>query len=184
MGASVHISHGIPWRAANGRCLPPASKSFNIPALTGAWGMIGDATSRENWLDALKNSNGLSSPAVLSVVAHIAAYRQGAPWLDALRTYLRANLEYIASRLNQAFPKLNWQASRKQPIWPGSICAALKMDDRCAAKGADRGAKSRHHAGDIYGAEGQGFIRLNAGCPRIKLERGVEGLIAALTSLM
>ena len=34
-----------------------------------------------------------------------------------------------------------------------------------------------------YGPEGNGFLRLNVGCPREKLERGVEGLIAALRSL-
>lgn len=37
--------------------------------------------------------------------------------------------------------------------------------------------------GDTYGDEGKGFVRLNAGCPREKLEKGVQGLIAALGSL-
>ncbi|MFP4884315.1 cystathionine beta-lyase [Klebsiella pneumoniae] len=37
--------------------------------------------------------------------------------------------------------------------------------------------------GYTYGPEGNGFLRLNVGCPREKLERGVEGLIAALRSL-
>jgi cystathionine beta-lyase len=42
-------------------------------------------------------------------VAHIAAYREGAAWLDALRGYLQENMRYIARELNQAFPELNWQ---------------------------------------------------------------------------
>lgn len=176
----------IPWHTvARGpwALFTSASKSFNIPALTGAWGMIGDATSRENWLDALKNSNGLSSPAVLSVVAHIAAYRQGAPWLDALRTYLRANLEYIASRLNQAFPSLNWHIPESTYLaWID--LRRTGVDDDALQKALIEEQKVAIMRGDVYGAEGQGFIRLNAGCPRIKLERGVEGLIAALTSLM
>lgn len=37
--------------------------------------------------------------------------------------------------------------------------------------------------GSTYGEEGAGFVRLNAGCPRVKLEKGVQGLIAALRSL-
>jgi len=145
--------------------------------------MIGDATSRENWLEVLKNSNGLSSPAVLSVVAHIAAYRQGAPWLDALRTYLRANLEYVASRLNQAFPSLDWQIPESTYLaWID--LRRLGVNDDALQKALIEEQKVAIMRGDVYGAEGQGFIRLNAGCPRVKLERGVEGLIAALTSLM
>ena len=37
--------------------------------------------------------------------------------------------------------------------------------------------------GYTYGAEGNDFIRLNAGCPRSKLEQGVERLIAGIRSL-
>jgi len=37
--------------------------------------------------------------------------------------------------------------------------------------------------GTTYGSEGRGFIRLNAGCPRVKLEQGVTRLIAALQKL-
>lgn len=53
-----------------------ASKSFNIPALTGAYGLIDDVTTREGYLNALKSRDGLSSPCVPALVAHIAAYRE------------------------------------------------------------------------------------------------------------
>ncbi|MGO0765960.1 transcriptional regulator, partial [Citrobacter freundii] len=71
--------------------LTSGSKSFNIPALTGAYGIIEDAQSRNDYLSALKGRDGLSSPAVLALSAHIAAYHQGASWLDALRDYLTSN---------------------------------------------------------------------------------------------
>lgn len=58
-----------------------ASKSFNISALTGAYGLINDLTAREAYLTALKNRDALSSPSVPALVAHIAAYRKGAPGL-------------------------------------------------------------------------------------------------------
>ncbi|MDG4870129.1 hypothetical protein P8631_19235, partial [Guyparkeria sp. 1SP6A2] len=53
---------------------------------------------------------------VLALVAHIAAYQQGEAWLDALRAYLEANLQYVADTLNAAFPTLNWQP-------PQAVCA-------------------------------------------------------------
>lgn len=89
--------------------LTSGSKSFNIPALTGAYGIIENSSSRDSYLSALKGRDGLSSPSVLALTAHIAAYQQGAPWLDALRVYLKDNLTYIADKMNSALPELNWQ---------------------------------------------------------------------------
>jgi cystathionine beta-lyase len=37
--------------------------------------------------------------------------------------------------------------------------------------------------GYTYGEEGNGFVRLNAGCPRSKLEQGVQRLIAGINTL-
>lgn len=52
--------------------LTSGSKSFNIPALTGAYGFISDDASREAYFQQLKARDGLSSPAVLAVAAHVA----------------------------------------------------------------------------------------------------------------
>jgi hypothetical protein len=37
--------------------------------------------------------------------------------------------------------------------------------------------------GDTYGPEGKGFIRLNVGCPRSKVDLGLDALIGALGEL-
>ncbi|MGL6176911.1 MAG: transcriptional regulator, partial [Vibrionaceae bacterium] len=37
--------------------------------------------------------------------------------------------------------------------------------------------------GDTYGVEGTGYVRLNVGCPRSKVERGLDALIGALGEL-
>ncbi|WP_318371556.1 MalY/PatB family protein [Enterobacter sp.] len=159
-----------------------ASKSFNIPALTGVYGIIPDQVTRSRYLSALKGRDGLSSPAVLSLVAHIAAYRQGAPWLDALRDYLAGNLNYIASALNTAFPVLNWQPPESTYLaWID--LRALNIDDAQLQNVLINEQKVAIMPGTTYGSEGHGFIRLNAGCPRVKLEQGVTRLIAALQKL-
>lgn len=158
------------------------SKSFNIPAFTGAYGLIDDAASREAYLTALKSRDGLSSPSVPALVAHIAAYREGAPWLDALRAYLQDNMRYIAQALNQAFPQLNWQPPQATYLaWID--LRPLGVDDRALQKALIEVQKVAIMPGYTYGEEGVGFVRLNAGCPREKLEKGVNGLIAALRAL-
>ncbi|WP_312984473.1 MalY/PatB family protein [Atlantibacter sp.] len=176
----------IPWSEVGGdryALFTSGSKSFNIPALTGAWGIITDATDRDAYLSALKGRDGLSSPAVLAVAAHIAAYRDGAPWLDALRRYLEQNMQYIAQRLNRAFPQLTWQPPEATYLaWID--LRALQIDDARLQKNLIEQQKVAIMRGDTYGDEGRGFVRLNAGCPRVKLEKGVEGLINAIRACM
>ncbi|MBL7637474.1 MalY/PatB family protein [Atlantibacter hermannii] len=176
----------IPWSEVGGdryALFTSGSKSFNIPALTGAWGVIADAADSTAYLSALKGRDGLSSPAVLAVAAHIAAYRDGAPWLDALRRYLEQNMQFIAQRLNQAFPQLNWQPPEATYLaWID--LRVLQIDDALLQKNLIEQQKVAIMRGDTYGEEGRGFVRLNAGCPRVKLEKGVEGLINAIRVCM
>lgn len=163
--------------------LTSGSKSFNIPALTGAYGLIGDEASRTAYLQALKGRDGLSSPSVLALVAHIAAYQQGEAWLDELRAYLEANLRYVADTLNAAFPTLKWQPPEATYLaWID--LRPLNMDDKALQKVLIEQEKVAIMPGYTYGDEGNGFIRLNAGCPRSKLEEGVKRLIAGINALV
>ncbi|QXA91138.1 protein MalY [Citrobacter braakii] len=175
----------IPWNnVARGSwaLLTSGSKSFNIPALTGAYGLIEDAQSRNDYLSALKDRDGLSSPAVLALSAHIAAYQQGASWLDALRDYLASNLHYVARELNAAFPELNWQIPQSTYLaWID--LRPLNIDDHALQDVLIHQQKVAIMPGYTYGEEGRGFVRLNAGCPRSKLEKGVQGLINAIRSV-
>lgn len=180
-GAQSHI----PWSNVardSWALLTSGSKSFNIPALTGAYGLIGDEESRNRYLSVLKGRDGLSSPAVLALSAHIAAYQQGAPWLDALREYLADNLNYIAHALNTAFPTLNWQVPQSTYLaWID--LRALNIDDHALQDALIHQQKVAIMPGYTYGEEGRGFVRLNAGCPRSKLEKGVNGLINAIHAI-
>ena len=174
-----------PWNeVARGKwaLLTSGSKSFNIPALTGAYGLIGDDFSREAYLSALKGRDGLSSPSVLALTAHIAAYQQGEPWLDALRSYLEQNLHYLAQELHRAFPNLGWQPPDATYLaWID--LRPLAIDEHALQKVLIEQQKVAIMPGYTYGEEGKGFVRLNAGCSRSKLEQGVQRLINGIQSL-
>ncbi|MBQ0886011.1 pyridoxal phosphate-dependent aminotransferase [Streptomyces sp. RM72] len=171
------VRHGGDGRWA---VVTSASKSFNIPALTGSYGVIGDPVSRDAYLRQLKDADGLSSPAVLSLVGHIAAYREGAPWLDALRTYLTGNLSMVAGRLREAFPQLDWQ-----PPQAGYLAwidlRPLGVDDEELQRELVEVEKVAVMPGSAYGSPGR--VRLNVGCPRSKAEAGVGALVRALRRL-
>ncbi len=150
----------IPWsNVARGdwALLTSGSKSFNIPALTGAYGIIENSSSRDAYLSALKGRDGLSSPSVLALTAHIAAYQQGAPWLDALRVYLKDNLTYIADKMNAAFPELNWQIPQSTYLaWLD--LRPLNIDDNALQKALIEQEKIAIMPGYTYGEEGRGFV--------------------------
>lgn len=169
---SLHGGHEGRWAV-----LTSASKSFNIPALTGSYGIIGDPETRDAYLRDLKEADGLSSPAVLSLVGHIAAYREGAPWLDALGTYLRGNLQLVADHLNTAFPSLNWT-----PPQAGYLAwidvRPLNVDDETLQRELIETQKVAIMPGTAYGSPNH--LRLNVGCPRAKAERGVMALVEAV----
>ncbi|OON83058.1 MalY/PatB family protein [Streptomyces tsukubensis] len=173
-----------PWvgRGGAGRwaVITSASKSFNVPALTGSFGIIGDPASRDAYLEQLKEADGLSSPAVLSLVAHIAAYRRGEPWLDALRAYLAGNLAMLAERLRSEFPRLGWE-----PPQAGYLAwidlRPLAVDDDALQRQLIEVEKVAIMPGAAYGSPGH--VRLNLGCPRSKAEAGVEALVRALRRL-
>lgn len=119
---------------------------------------------------------------MLALTAHIAAYQDGAGWLDALRDYLASNLHYVASTLNAAFPELNWQVPQSTYLaWID--LRPLNIDDQALQDALIHQEKVAIMPEYTYGEEGRGFVRLNAGCPRSKLEKGVQGLINAIRSV-
>lgn len=177
----------LPWtRFATGRwaLITSATKAFNFPALTGSYGLVGDAADHAEFLRRMRTGEGLASPAVLSLTAHIAAYREGGPWLDALRGYVAGNLRLMAERLDAAFPELGWRPPEAgylawidlRPLGIGTTVSEETLQRELID--TERVAVM---PGGTYGCPG--FVRLNVGCPRAKAERGVDALISAVTRL-
>ncbi|WP_279634797.1 MalY/PatB family protein [Streptomyces tirandamycinicus] len=182
----VHDGHRhLPWTGFaddGGRwaVVASASKAFNFPALNGSYGIIGDPGERAAFIRRMETGEGLGSPAVLSLTAHVAAYRHGAGWLDAARAYVAGNLAMLEERLRSAFPDLGWE-----PPQAGYLAwidlRALRVDDEALQRELVERERVAIMPGTVYGAEG--FVRLNLGCPRSKAEAGADALVRALTRL-
>ncbi len=120
---------------------------------------------------------GYSQPNVLSQTAALAAYREGAPWLDDLIGYLRGNLGYAVDFLNTeipgaraAFPEgsyLIWTEVAELAVRKG-----LKDDRDLALRLEDEG-RVKVTAGSVFGTGGRSFIRINVACPRSILAEGL-----------
>ncbi|MFF9898923.1 MalY/PatB family protein [Streptomyces longispororuber] len=174
-----------PWaRYGRGRwaLVTSATKAFNFPALSGSYGLISDPGDHEAFVRRMETGEGLASPAVLSLTAHVAAYREGADWLDAVRAYTHGNLRLVADTLEAAFPGLGWRPPQ---------AGYLAWIDLRPLLGEDRDDDLRRELverqgvavmpGTTYGAPG--FVRLNVGCPRAKAEAGVNALVRAVRAV-
>ncbi|MFD6530159.1 MalY/PatB family protein [Streptomyces sp. NPDC060184] len=178
--------HHVPWTRVADRgpagwaLITSGSKSFNFPGLSGSYGLIGDPADRAEYLRRMATAEGLESPAVLALVAHITAYRECGPWLDELRAYIAGNLALVEERLRAAFPELDWR-----PPQAGYLAwidlRPLGLDDDALQRVLIEREKVAIMPGGVYGSDG--FVRLNVGCPRAKAEAGVDALVRAIRSL-
>ncbi|MGK4475890.1 MalY/PatB family protein [Aeromonas molluscorum] len=180
----------LPWsevaRDDGWALVSSGSKSFNIPALGGAYAFIPDAASRDTYLRQLKAAHGLSSPPILGILAHISAYREGGAWLDALKNHLHGNLARVAERLNGALPAIDYRVPEGTYLaWIDLRGLGIDSTERMDALQTLLVEKYRVAImrGDTYGPEGKGYIRLNVGCARQKVDKGLDALITALQEL-
>ncbi|MFE1950665.1 MalY/PatB family protein [Streptomyces sp. NPDC059524] len=176
----------LPWtRYGDGlrwALVTSGSKSFNFPALSGSYGFVGDPGDHAEFVRRMGHDEGLESPPVLALTAHIAAYREGGPWLDALRAYTYGNLRLVEERLGAAFPGLGWRVPEAGYLAWIDLRPLGITEDAGLQRVLVEEEKVAIMPGSVYGAPG--FVRLNVGCPRGKAEAGVDALVRALSRVI
>lgn len=160
-------------------CASP-SKAFNLAGVQVANIFAADAGLRERIARSLEiNETGMISP--FAIEALTAAYTDGAEWLDALNGYLWENYlflrDYFARHLPQ-FPVLPLEGTYL--VWTDCRAAGLSSD-ALTRRLLDEG-RLHVNSGSMYGAAGEGFIRLNIACPRKLLAEGLNRLKRVLTA--
>jgi cystathionine beta-lyase len=122
----------------------------------------------------------VSTVNVLGYTAAFAAYRDGQAWLDELLRYLEANrdftVEYVRTRLpgvSVATPEATYLA------WLDCRNAGLPASDPFTF--FLEKARVALNDGALFGPGGEGFARLNFGCPRPLLAEALDRMREALT---
>lgn len=154
-------------------CASP-SKAFNLAGLQVANIFAADAAVRAKVEHALRiNETGEIGP--LAIEALIAAYNEGAEWLDALNEYIHANYLFLREYFDRHLPQY--------PVLPLEGTYLVWVDCRASGLSSDEletklleQAKLRINPGSIYGEAGRNFIRLNIACPRKLLAEGLDRL--------
>lgn len=159
-------------------CWAP-SKTFNIAGLQTSYIVIPDESLRAAFM-AETEAAGIGTPNCMGIAAAEAAYDRGGPWLDEFLAYLRANYEHLASELAKLAPRLT--------VYPCEGTFLAWIDFRGAGLVGDVNqvlldkAGLWLDAGTRFGIGGDGFARLNFGCPRSTLNLAIDRLAAAFGS--
>ncbi len=155
------------------------SKAFNVPGLKAAYCIVPDPELRAAITGALQRLDLLFSVDALSTLALKTAYREGADWLAQMTAYLEGNVEYLKQFVASELPQVRL-------VHPDALYlmwldfAGLGMNgDELRQLFVDK-AGVYVEIGNSYGAEGDGFVRLNIGCSRQLLKTALERLKSAL----
>ncbi len=154
------------------------SKTFNMAGLECSFAVISDPELRRRF--ERSRAGMVPGANLLGYAAALAAYRETHSWLEELLSYLESNrdliLEFVASRLHGV----------SMPSPEGTFLAWL--DCRGAGLSETPSSFFLKHArvalndGRHFGQGGEGFVRLNFGCPRSVLQEGLERMARAMES--
>ena len=158
-------------------CTSP-SKTFNLAGLQVSNIFIPNFELRRKLKHEI-NAAGYSQLNTMGLTACEAAYRDGLPWLEELKAYLRQNIEYTRTFLRQNLPQVRliepegtyllWLDFRNLGL---SNTALEELIIKKAGLWLDSGA--------IFGAAGKGFQRINVACPRAVLAEALQRIAKAI----
>ena len=162
--------------AAVGLVFAGPTKSFNLAGVSmTAYCVIPNKELREPYLKHLRDLK-LDEAPIASLVATIAAYTEGAPWLQSLREYLQGNVKEVADFFSKNDLGIK--------VYPPHASFLVWLD--CRAMGLSQDELMRFFTetaglllsnGAMYGQGGEGFVRMNIGCPRKVVKEALERLL-------
>ncbi|WP_041679168.1 MalY/PatB family protein [Rhizobium etli] len=158
-------------------CTAP-SKTFNLPGLQCANIFVPNPRLRAELLRQY-DRNMFPLVNVLGMVACEAAYAHGEPWLEEMLAYVRGNHLYFADRINSATDRIRvLPADSLYLAWMD--CRGLGLDAAALDKFMLTKARVWLDKGQKFGAEGHGYMRVNLGCPRSRVDEAIDRIIAAV----
>jgi cystathionine beta-lyase len=172
----IPIASLAPEVAARTITLMAPSKTFNLPGLGFSFGVIADEAVRKRVQQMGEGLLPLTN--IMGAAAGFAAYTEGDAWLDGLCRYLTANRDTMVAYLAEHMPQLRTTVPEGSYLaWID--CREAGIDGSPHAFFLER-AKVGLSDGATFGPGGEGFVRINMGCPRTTLIEGLERMRHAL----
>lgn len=157
------------------------SKTFNIPGLVSSWCVIKNPELRDafyEWLEV----NEFSTPTFVSTLGTEAAYRNGQQWLAEAMDYIEENIRVVREFLRERVPSVGMvEPQASFLVWMDFRRLGLDHDQLVDL--VVNRARLALNDGEMFGAEGHGFMRVNVATPRCCLVKALTRLEEAVNGL-
>ena len=157
------------------------SKTFNVPGLFCGFAIIPNRDLLERYKKTVEQlAMHVSS---LGLAAALAGYSGVCDdWLAALNSYLKGNRDFLVETIQHGFSGIRTTVPEATYLaWLD--CSELVSSGRITGTPQEfflKQAKVALNEGRDFGLGGEGFVRLNFGCPRKTLEEALQRMKAAL----
>lgn len=159
-----------------------ASKTFNLSGLQVATVIMPNIEMKEAY-DKTLYKNQTFRNNVFSVVANTVAMNECEDWYKQVIQYIEGNVKFASDYINKNIPGI--KASIPQStylVWMDCRELGLSGDDLMEFMIEEAGLALND--GRIFGTGGEGFMRVNAGCSRVVLEKALKQLENAVNTYM
>ena len=158
-----------------------ATKTFNLAGLQASTTIFPNLEMKQKF-DDYWNKLDIHRNNAFSSVAMEVAYKEGEEWLEQLLEYLSGNFDFIKEYCQTYIPKIKPNIpDATYLVWLD--CRELGMDNEELHRFMIQDAKLGLNDGNTFGHHLNGFMRLNAACPRSVLQKALEQLQNAVNHL-
>ncbi|MDR1542904.1 MAG: PatB family C-S lyase [Prevotellaceae bacterium] len=157
--------------AQNSITLGAPSKSFNIAGIVSSYSVVPNDKIREKFYNYLI-ANEFDEPTIFALVATEAAYNLCGGWLDELKKYLESNILFVENFIKKNIPQIKvLRPDSSFLVWLD--CRNLNFNHAELVDFFVKKCKLALNDGEMYGIGGEGFMRINIGCPKAVLEKAL-----------
>ena len=159
-----------------------SSKTLNTPGLIGSYVIIPNEKVRDAFVGVTRRRDFLNSASIFGMYATMIGYTQCDDYIDQLNEYIRGNMELVENFIHDYLPDfhfqrpeatyLAWIDARDVPFTSDEIQEALVNIGGVAIM-----------KGETYGENGTKYLRMNLGCPRAKVQEGLNRFKKAMDAL-
>ncbi|MCX7780084.1 MAG: PatB family C-S lyase [Negativicutes bacterium] len=154
------------------------SKTFNLAGLYTSATIISNPALRQRFNELLEVLS-VNEGNVFGIAACEAAYNHGEAWLSDLLAYLEESADFLIRYLSERMPQV--KAVRPEATYLAWLdFRELGLDSAELRRFLIYKAKVGLNDGTTFGTQGEGFARLNFGCPRSLLAEGLTRIEKAI----
>jgi len=148
------------------------SKTFNLSGLSTASVIIENSSLRRKFSIQLDHLH-IGGGNIFGNIASEQAYLHGDTYVDELMDYLEKNVEMLQKYVAEHLPAIKvMKPEATFLVWLD--CREMGMTDEELNKFFLYSAKVGMNPGVMFGPGGEGFMRMNIGCPAITLMQGLH----------